>query len=603
MDIKKEIEKIDLNKIDWRSSREFFESLSDELDKLDDKDESYNFTWVGKRKAIIEAGLPIDKTIRPDLEASKNFDDTENMLIIGDNLDALKIMQESYLGKIEMIYIDPPYNTGHDFVYKDDFKRRKINSYPANNTNDKLTSEDNMIENSKARGRYHSDWLNMMYPRLKIARNLLKDGGVIFISIDDNEQANLKKLCDEIFGEENLISNMIWQNKYTIANDKVNGLTTQTEHILCYTKSNAENVIFTRLPLREEYVKANYSNPDNDPNGPYMTVQMFKFKNPYSYDVISPTGKVWNRPWNFTEESFKKLDKEGAVYWGNDGNSLPRKKVYLKDTKGIGRRNLLLGEDVGYTADSSKELRQIFTEGNVFEYTKPTSLIKYLIEMIPSKEGLFLDFFAGSGTTGQAVEEQNADDGGQRRFILSQIDSEIDNTKTAKKAGFDTIDQITAERLRRAGDKIQKEHPDAKIDTGFRVFRIDSENESSDIHKPLGEIEQQNLFEAVNNIKEDRTPLDLLFGVIYASGLPFNSELKEQKIEHSQIYLYGYFDEGSGLIACFDDDVPNETIQQIAKMKPLAVAFKDSTFADSSDKINLSEQFRLLSPETKIKVI
>ncbi len=599
------VEKIDLDHVDWKSSREFFDSLGEALDKLDDKDESYDFTWVGKRKSIIEAGAPINKTLRPDIEASKDFNNTKNMLIVGDNLDALKLLQESYLGKIKMIYIDPPYNTGHDFVYHDNFTIKK-DDYADSSTGDdgvKLVSEDEFTENSKANGRFHSDWLNMIYPRLKLARNLLTDDGVIFISIDDNEQANLKKVCDEVFGEENFVANLIWQNKYTIANDKVNGLTTQTEHILCYSKNGSDNVVFTKAPLRDEYIKANYSNPDNDPNGPYMTVQMFKFKNPYSFDVTSPTGVVWNKPWNFTQESFAALDKAGAVYWGSDGNSLPRKKVYLKNSKGVGRRNLLLGEEVGYTADSSKDLRSLFEEGNVFEYTKPASLVQFLVNMIPGNNGVFLDFFAGSGTTGQAVEQQNAADAGSRKFILVQVNSNLEGTKTAEKAGMNTVDQITAERLRRAGDKIEKEHPEAKIDTGFRVFRIDDSNEKDDIRKPLGEIQQSNIFDMVDNVKTDRTPLDLLFGVVYASALPFDLKLETRKIGDNTVYLYGYLDEGAGLVACFDDKVPEETVKEIAKLKSLTAAFKDSSFADSAEKINLSEHFRIISPETKVKVI
>ena len=597
------VEKIDLDRVDWKSSREFFESLGEALDKLDNKDESYNFTWVGKRKSIIEAGAPINKTLRPDVEASKNFDDTKNMLIVGDNLDALKLLQESYLGKIKMIYIDPPYNTGKDLVYHDNFtvKKADFEDGTTDANGNIIISEDEYAENSKANGRFHSDWLSMMYPRLKLARNLLTDDGVIFISIDDNEQANLKKVCDEVFGEDNFVANLIWQNKYTIANDKINGLTTQTEHILCYTKTGADKVVFTKAPLRKEYIEANYSNPDNDPNGPYMTVQMFKFKNPYSFDVTSPTGKVWNKPWNFTPESFKALDDAGAVYWGLDGDSLPRKKVYLKNSKGVGRRNLLLGGEVGYTADSSKDLRALFEDGNIFEYTKPASLIKFLINMIPGNDGLILDFFAGSGTTGQATIEKNIEDDGKRQFILVQMDYELDNSKTAKKSGLETVADITKERLRRVGNKVSENEP--YIDTGFRVFCVDSNNENEDIRKPLSEINQSDLFSAIDNVKVDRTPLDLLFGVVYVSALPFDLKLETRKIGKNTVYLYGYLDEGTGLVACFDNNISEETIKEIAGLKALTAAFKDSSFADSSAKINLSEHFRIITPDTKVKVI
>ena len=315
-----------------------------------------------------------------------------NFLIEGDNLASLNLLLKTHKGKIDLIYIDPPYNTGNkDFIYDDNF----------------VDSTDTFR---------HSKWLSFMEKRLKLARKLLSENGVIFISIDDNEQAELKLLCDSVFGEANFVADLIWQNKYTIANDKTNGLSTQTEHILCYC-TNSNNISFTSAPLREEYIKSTYKNPDNDPNGAWRTVQMFKYKNPKSFTVVSPTGKTWERPWNFTPESFKELDEKGCVYWGKDGNSCPTKKVYLKDSKGTGRRNLLLGEEVGFTANSSAELKEIFEATDIFQYSKPSTLIAYLIQMCEHSSTV-LDFFAGSGTTGHAVMKLNAEDGVKRKFIL-----------------------------------------------------------------------------------------------------------------------------------------------------------------------------------------
>ncbi len=359
------------------------------------KTKRYGLVWEdNKPEKVVErcqTMLPIVEEI-PDKAIIYAPGEMTNLIIEGDNYHSLSVLNYTHAGAIDIIYIDPPYNTGNsDFIYDDCF----------------VDKEDAFR---------HSKWLSFMSKRLKLAKNLLSDGGVIFISIDDNEQAALKLLCDDIFGPQNFVSCMIWQNKYTIANDKRDGLTTQTEYILVYTRNSG--LKFKALPLREEYIKSTYSNPDNDPRGDYMTVQMFKFKNQKSFDVVSPTGKVWNKPWNFTPESFKKLDDDGYVYWGNDGNSLPRKKVYLKDSKGTGRRNLLLGTEVGFTADSSKDMKDLFGDPSIFLYTKPKKLMKYIIDMVDKNDPIILDFFAGSGTTGQAVMELNQEDGGHRQFIL-----------------------------------------------------------------------------------------------------------------------------------------------------------------------------------------
>lgn len=599
------IERIDLDKVDWRSSREFFESLGEALNKLDDKDESYNFTWVGKRKSIIEAGAPINKILRPDVKASKDFDNTKNILIVGDNLDALKLLQESYLGKIKMIYIDPPYNTGHDFVYRDNFtiKKADFEDSVKDANGNIIVSEDEYLENSKANGRYHSDWLSMMYPRLRLARNLLTDDGIIFISIDDNEQANLKKLCDDVFGEENFIGNIAWESKTKSQNTKTafDQLQPKVEHIFCYSKSN-EKYHFNLL------VKAQKIYDKEDEKGVYreyplevMNANGVRGRESMIYEIegiMPPDGKQW------------KLGHDQVAMFRDNGNLFIRNnKIILKMRPGYERSETtepfwaFLSKEIGTAESAKKELNSILGEGHGFETVKPTSLIERLIFHASCKDSLILDFFSGSGTTGHAVMDLNAEDGGKRQYICVQLDEKTDEKSEARKAGYDTIDQITAERLRRAGEKIKSEHPEANIDTGFRVFRVDGNNENENIRKPLGEINQGDMFDMIDNVKKDRTPLDLLFGVVYVSALPFDLRLETRKIGENTVYLYGYLDDGTGLVACFDDNIPEETIKEIANLKALTVAFKDSSFRNSAEKINLSEHFRIISPDTRVKVI
>jgi type III restriction-modification system ecoP15I, modification subunit len=599
------VEKIDLNRVDWKSSREFFESLGEALNKLEDKDESYDFTWVGKRKSIIEAGAPIDKILRPDVEASKDFDNTKNMLIVGDNLDALKLLQESYLGKIKMIYIDPPYNTGHDFVYHDNFTVKKAD-FEDNSTDSDgnvIISGDEYAENSKANGRFHSDWLSMMYPRLKLARNLLTDDGVIFISIDDNEQANLKKLCDDVFGEDNFIGNIAWESKTKSQNTKTafDQLQPKVEHIFCYSKSN-EKYHFNLL------VKAQKIYDKEDEKGVYreyplevMNANGVRGRESMIYEIegiTPPDGKQW------------KLGHDQVSMFRDNGNLFIRNnKIILKMRPGYERSETtepfwaFLSKEIGTAESAKKELNSILGEGHGFETVKPTSLIERLIFHASCKDSLILDFFSGSGTTGHAVMDLNAEDGGKRQYICVQLDEKTDEKSEARKAGYDTIDQITAERLRRAGEKIKSEYPEADIDTGFRVFRVDGSNDNENIRKPLNEIDQSDMFDMIDNVKKDRTPLDLLFGVIYTSALPFDLKLETRKIGENTVYMYGYLDENTGLIACFDDEVPEETVKEIAKLNPLTAAFKDSSFKNSAEKINLSEHFRIISPDTRVKVI
>ena len=622
------VEKVDLDRVDWKSSREFFESLGEALDKLDDKDESYNFTWVGKRKSIIEAGAPINKILRPDINASKDFDNTKNMLIVGDNLDALKLLQESYLGKIKMIYIDPPYNTGHDFVYHDNFtvKKADFKDNSMDSDGNIIVSEDEYAENLKANGRFHSDWLSMIYPRLKLARNLLQDDGVIFVSIDDNEYANLKKVLDEVFGEDNYIGTICWQKKTqpSFLSKKISSI---KEYIILYSRTQSDITTmggYTDANKLIELINVSNSQAERTlpkenvliQNGNYTgTLQSGYYGSEnLKIELKNDVRVIFGKPqedlrmvgkFKWTQETINASVSEDAIIHIKNISSL-RPTVERGDKK-VGIKPILdlfskkLNDEIPTNTDATNEMKKMFGGVAISDYPQPVELIKYLIRAVcfDDKDAAVVDFFAGSGTTGHAVMKLNSEDEGNRKYILIQLDEKTENNSEAKKAGYGTIDQITAERLRRASDQFSS----AEIDTGFRLLRINSGNENADIRKPLNQINQSDLFGAIDNIKKDRTPLDLLFGVIYASALPFDLKLETRKIGENTVYLYGYLDEGTGLVACFDDNISEETFKEIAKLKALTAAFKDSSFTNSAAKINLSEHFRIICPDTKVKVL
>ena len=634
------VEKIDIDHVDWKSSREFFESLGEALDKLDDRDEAYSFSWVGKRKSIIEAGSPISKTLRPDIESSKDFNNTKNMLIVGDNLDALKLLQESYLGEIKMIYIDPPYNTGKDFVYHDNYTR-KLNEYTDNSVDqdgNKLIAEDELRENSRTNGRFHSDWLSMMYPRLKVSKNLLKEDGVIIISIDDNEQSNLKTLCDEVFGEDNYISTIVVNRTSEVATD----LTVQKhEYALVYARDiehvkscGKKNITISRGTVgNEDQTMPEITFPAglrcaNIPDGTYDSSRQIPGSNE-NIEVLSPfvvkDGKLaepvklkarWRSSNDMRNFFANKCQPTVAkingiieeIYFDGD-----RFMPYIKKSVSEKISSLYLENKRG-----SKDLERIGMDG-VFQFPKAVSLISYLCDIFTEKDDIILDYFAGSGTTGQATMELNLS-GTERRFICVQLNEDLDKSysqaqgvnKNAIKKAIDFLDdlgkkheisELTIERLKRSGEKIKQDNPEANIDYGFRVLRVDSSNEEENSRKKLNEIAQENLFDSIDNIKKDRKPLDLLYGIISASALPYDLGLEVRNIGENSVYLYGYLDEETGLVACFDDIISEETIKEIARLKPLTATFKDSSFPDSATKINLSEHFRVISPDTKVKVI
>ena len=566
-----------------------------------DSRESYEFTWVGKREAIVEAGRPTTKTLRPDLDESVDFENSENVFITGDNLEVLKILQESYLGKIDMIYIDPPYNTGKDFVYSDKFQK----------TDEELKEDMELLDeegrqvvgltkNEKTSARYHSDWLNMMYPRLRLARNLLKDSGVIFISIDDNEQANLKAICDEIFGEGNFLANIIWEKVHTRKNS-AKYFSTSHEHIIAIAK-HKENWDRVLLPREGESA---YKNPDNHPKGPWK-LDPITAHNQYNadYKITKPNGVVLSRPkdryWAFSEQTIKEKIANNEIYWG-DGDSYPMIKRFLSDTQdGLVPTTIFSRKFAGDTSSSKKQLDELLDNKGIFDYSKPTLLIKRLLQISTRENSLILDFFGGSGTTADAVMQLNAEDGGNRKFILCTLDEEVADKSAAKEAGYETIDQISRERIRRAAAKIQEEHPElvGKQDFGFKAYKLDSSN-FKDVSARPDQFVQTELFYSVSNIKEGRTGLDLLFQVMQTWGMELSLAIDMEKVAGSEVYDV---DQGS-LMACFEDEISEEVIRHIAQTQPLRTVFRDSSFANSADKINVSEIFKELSPHTKVKVV
>ena len=573
-----------------------------------DGDEAYEFTWVGKKAAIVEANKPIRKTLRPCVAESKDWDTTENLYIEGDNLEVLKLLQESYLGKVKMIYIDPPYNTGNDFIYADDFKMEseewKVESGEWSEEGDRL------FKNTDTNGRFHSDWCSMIYSRLMLARNLLTDDGVIFISIDDNEQENLKKCCDEVFGARNFIAQIAWEKVHTRKNSAIN-FSSSHEYILCYAKVrrnySGDTVGFKRNLLPRDNTDA-YSNPDNDPKGPWKT-DPITAHNYYAadYTITKPNGVVIKRPqdryWAYSEDTMKRMIAENAIVWG-EGNSMPLAKRYLCDVQdGLVPVTLFSREFAGDSSQAKKQIDSLFEEcKGVFDYTKPVKLITRLLQIGSNPEDIVLDFFSGSATTAHAVMQLNAEDGGHRKFIMVQLPEKCDEASEAYKAGYKNICEIGKERIRRAGEKILKEQlannnstlnsPNSKLDIGFRVLKLDSTN-MKDVYYAPCDYDQDFLHQMESNIKDDRTDLDLLFGCLIEWGLPLSLPYKSEQLGGCTVHTYNDGD----LIACFDANVPESVVKEIAQRKPLRAVFRDSGFASSPEKINVFEIFKLYMPE------
>lgn len=555
-----------------------------------DGEEAYEFTWVGKKESIVEANKPIRKTLRPAPEESVDWDNTENLYIEGDNLEVLKLLQESYLGKVKMIYIDPPYNTGNDFIYNDDFK--VSNEEYAEESGEYDEDGNRMFKNTDSNGRFHSDWCSMIYSRLLVAKNLLREDGVIFISIDDNEVDNLKKICDEVFGEDNFISQIAWRR--TDNQPNVGNFATVKEYILCYAKVY-KNIELGRLELSE---KARKEYRYSDEKGLFRRgILLHKTRGRHYYKVITKTGNILNGPWMKTEKDFKKLDAAGMIYWTSGGDEQPYSKIYLDESKGQ-IPNDFWGIEFGTNQRASLELEKIFGD-RLFDFSKSV-LLSNLLKIGVRKNDLIMDFFSGSAATAHAIMQVNAEDGGNRKFIMVQLPEETDEKSEAYKAGYKNICEIGKERIRRAGNKIKSENQllTSDLDIGFRVLKVDSSN-MKDVYYSPSEISQDFLSALESNIKEDRTDLDLLFGCLLEWGLPLSLPYKSIEINGCIVHNYNDGD----LIACFEENISENVMKEIAKLTPLRAVFRDSSFENSAEKINTSEIFKLLSPDTKIKVI
>ena len=587
---------------------------------VDGNEERYQFTWPDKKKSVLLANAPINKTLRPCSEESVDFDNTENLYIEGDNLEVLKLLQETYLGKIKMIYIDPPYNTGNDFVYEDDFAQ-STDEYLANSG--QYDDEGNrLVKNLDSNGRFHTDWLNMIYPRLKLAKDLLSDDGVIFISIDDNEQENLKKCCDEVFGADNFISEFVWKSRQNKDNRNITGVSIDHEYIVCYQRTFGMRALKGGERKTEQY-----TNPDNDPRGPWASANMVGLlpadqRPNCHYDLINPeTGINYGKPamgWRYDRKTMAKLISEKRILWPDSPNGRPRKKSFLAEiSEVLPGYSSVVGADI-YTRTATAELNSLF-ENKSFDFPKPIELVKDFIAQASKSDSIILDFFSGSATTAHAVMQLNAEDGGNRKFIMVQFPEETDEKSEAYKAGYKNICEIGKERIRRAGNKILEEATQEtadiakygesydvdetmnkykNLDVGFRVFKCDSSN-MKDVYYNPAEYEQSLFSSLEDNIKEDRTPEDLLFQVMLDLGVLLSSKIEETTIAGKKVFNV----EDNYLIACFDDNVTEDVITEIAKQKPYYFVMRDSSMANDSVATNFEQIFATYSPDTVRKVI
>ena len=575
---------------------------------VEGKDERYQFTWPDKKKSVLLANAPIAKTLRPCPVESVGKDgapggfDSENLYIEGDNLEVLKLLQETYLGKVKMIYIDPPYNTGNDFVYEDDFAQ-STEEYLANSG--QFDDEGNrLVTNTESNGRFHTDWLNMIYPRLKLAKDLLVEDWVIFISVDDNEQANFRKICDEIFGTQNFIAQFIWQRR--TSPDMRKRVSSAHDYIIAYSK-NIEKIeeAVNKVRLSEKDTLS-YANPDNDPRGPWTSSDFTAqgFRPNQMYEIVTPGGARYTPPegkcWKNIESEFLTQCREGRMWFGKDGMGFPRRKTYLAEKDGKNVWTWWPNSEVGHSQEATQEVKALFAGHAYFDYPKPVRLIKKIIQIGTHPDSLVLDFFSGSATTAHAVMQLNAEDSGKRKFILVQLPEETDSKSEAYKAGYKNICEIGKERIRRAGAKIKEENPlgTMDLDVGFRVLKCSSTNMENVYYNP--DEYRPDMFEMLaDNIKADRTPEDLLFQVMLDLGVLLSSKIEETELGGKRVFNVA----DNFLIACFDTNVTEETITAIAKQKPYYFVMRDSSLANDSVAINFDQIFATYSPDTVRKVL
>jgi len=589
-------------KVDFDQLRQ---ELSDSI--VEGPQERYRLDWPGKRESLLTANAPIAKTLRPCREESVDFNTTQNLFIEGDNLDALKLLQETYLGKVKMIYIDPPYNTGHDFIYDDKFQEHSEEFLKR--SNQKTDSGERLLANTESNGRFHSDWLSMIYSRLKLSRNLLREDGAIFISIDDSEEQSLRAICDEIFGEDNFVVPIIWQKRITPENRR--SFSFEHDYVLCYAK-NAEIFREQRnlLPLTVE-ARARYRNPDNDPRGDWLSVpaiaQAGHATKSQFYKLISPNGREIDPPagccWRYSEAKMKTEIGTNSIWFGKDGNGAPRIKRFLTDTRqGLTPSTLWTADAVGSNEQGKKDLSSLFDGQVIFDSPKPPSLIDRILQIATNgTDGeIIMDFFSGSASAAHATMIRNSSDSGNRRHIMIQLPEECASESSAYKAGYNTIAEIGKERIRRAGKKIKEENATttANLDIGFRVLKIDSSN-AKDIYYTPDAINQEELALQVDHIKEDRTAEDLLFQVMLDWGVDLALPIAAESIQGKTVY----FVDTNAIAACFDTQINEAFVKELAQREPLRVVFRDTCFESDSAKINVAEIFKLLSPNTDIKTL
>lgn len=580
------------------------QELSDHV--VEGPQERYRLDWPGKRAAAFAANAPIAKTLRPMREESVDFDTTKNLFIEGDNLDALKLLQESYLGKVKLIYIDPPYNTGNDFVYSDSFAQSIDEYLHASGQTDGTGTR--LIANTEANGRFHSDWLSMIYPRLKLARNLMADNGVIFISIDDNEIGQLRRICDEVFGESNFLAQIVWQKRTSPEARKRLGA--GHEYIVVYARDSTV-VADALLPLPlDEMDRAAFSNPDNDPRGPWVSSdftapgyrpnQMYQIVTPSGLKVGPPPGRCWMN----VESEYKAQVSEGRFWFGPDGQGIPRRKTYLAERDGKSAWTWWPNAEVGHTQEGTREVRALFDKDGptYFDFPKPVRLMQRIVQLAthPDRDEIVLDFFAGSGSMAHAVMAQNAADGGNRRFIMVQIDEAPSPKSDAAKSGYGSIAEISRDRLRRARQNIIGEYglTSSDLDAGFRALKVDTTN-MADVLRTPDEIDQLSLSGLQDSVKADRSEEDLLFQVLLEWGLELTMPIAVERMDGHDVFVV----EDGALVACFDSEVSLNLVRLIAEREPLRAVFRDSSFASDDARINAEQVFREVSPTTDVKAI
>jgi len=565
--------------------------------------ERYRLDWPGKREAMLASNAPIAKTLRPSQPESVDFLETRNLFIEGDNLEALKIIQETYLGKVKLIYVDPPYNTGRDFVYNDNFKE-DTNHFMVR-TMQTSAIGDRLVANPHSNGRFHSDWLTMMYSRIRLARTFLSEDGVFLASIDDGEISNIRKICDEIFGEEHFAAQIIWKKRNTPPNDRVIGA--QHDYILVYFKSDLSGI---NLRPRTNDQLARYKNPDDHPKGPWVAgdlsanVKGGRFSQALYYSITNPnTGKEFFPPnngnWRFNKDRIKHLIENDEIYFGKDGTSSPKLKRFFCDVKD-GATWTTLWDFAPFNTSGTNEMRDIFGNSVIFENPKPIGLLEHIVDLGASHDALVMDFFAGSGTTAHAVLKKNSEDGGSRRFIMVQLPEATNKDSEAHKMGFKTIAEVSKERIRRVGKEILQEqcHPTWNRDVGFRVLKVDTSNMKDVYYRP-DELKQPDLFDVIDNLKEGRTAEDLLFQVLVDWGVDLTLPIRRETVQGKTVFFVDH----NALIACFDRGITEDLVKELAGFQPLRVVFRDNGFVSDAVKINVVQIFRQLSRTTEVKSI